>query len=78
MSNLTETDVMAALLARRDLLSAALGAAAAWPVCERAADYATVVGIVRPWVAAHGPAAEASFFQGAARRAYGLTGNPRR
>jgi|688.fasta_scaffold25073_6 predicted TIM-barrel fold metal-dependent hydrolase len=43
-----------------------------WPVCEWAADYATVVGIVRPWVAAHGPAAEASFFQGAARKAYGL------
>lgn len=43
-----------------------------WPVCEWAADYATVVGIVRPWVAAHGPAAEASFFQGAAREAYGL------
>lgn len=44
-----------------------------WPVCERAADYATVVGIVRPWIAAHGPAAEASFFRGAARKAYGLT-----
>jgi L-fuconolactonase len=43
-----------------------------WPVCERAADYATVVGIVRPWIAAHGPAAEASFFEGAARVAYGL------
>jgi predicted TIM-barrel fold metal-dependent hydrolase len=43
-----------------------------WPVCERAADYATVVGIVRPWITAHGPAAEASFFHGAARRAYGL------
>ncbi len=43
-----------------------------WPVCEWAADYPTVVGIVRPWVAAHGPAAEASFFQAAARKAYGL------
>ncbi len=43
-----------------------------WPVCERAADYATVVGIVRPWIASHGPAAEASFFEGAARVAYGL------
>lgn len=43
-----------------------------WPVCEWAADYATVVGVVRPWVAAHGPAAEASFFHGAARTAYGL------
>ena len=43
-----------------------------WPVCEWAADYATVVGIVRPWIAAHGPAAEASFFRGAAREAYGL------
>jgi hypothetical protein len=27
---------------------------------------------VRPWIACHGPAAEASFFQGAARKAYGL------
>jgi L-fuconolactonase len=45
-----------------------------WPVCEWAADYATVVGIVKPWVASHGPAAEASFFQGAARVAYGLAG----
>jgi L-fuconolactonase len=43
-----------------------------WPVCEWAADYATVVGIVRPWIASHGPAAEASFFRGAARTAYGL------
>ena len=43
-----------------------------WPVCEWAADYATVVGIVRPWIASHGPAAEASFFQGAARTAYNL------
>jgi L-fuconolactonase len=43
-----------------------------WPVCEWAADYATVVGIVRPWISSHGPAAEASFFQGAARKAYGL------
>ncbi|MDA1040868.1 MAG: amidohydrolase family protein [Planctomycetota bacterium] len=43
-----------------------------WPVCERAADYATVVGIVRPWMTTHGQAAEASFFQGAARVAYGL------
>jgi L-fuconolactonase len=43
-----------------------------WPVCERAADYATVVGVVRPWIASHGLAAEQSFFQGAARQAYGL------
>ena len=43
-----------------------------WPVCEWAADYATVVNVVTPWIAAHGPAAEASFFQGAARTAYGL------
>ena len=48
-----------------------------WPVCERAADYATVVGIVRPWIASHGPAAEASFFEGAARVAYGLATGPR-
>lgn len=47
-----------------------------WPVCEWAADYATVVGIVRPWIAAHGPAAEASFFAGAARTAYGLAAAP--
>ncbi len=43
-----------------------------WPVCEWAADYGTVVGIVKPWVAGQGPAAEASFFGGAARRAYGV------
>lgn len=43
-----------------------------WPVCEWAADYATVVGVVKPWAASHGPAAEASFFGGAARRAYGV------
>lgn len=43
-----------------------------WPVCEWAADYATVVGVVKPWIAAHGSAAEASFFGGAARRAYGV------
>jgi predicted TIM-barrel fold metal-dependent hydrolase len=43
-----------------------------WPVCEWAADYATVVGIVRPWIASHGPEAEASFFGGAARRAYAI------
>ncbi len=43
-----------------------------WPVCEWAADYTTVVGVVRPWIASHGPAAESTFFQGAARTAYGL------
>lgn len=43
-----------------------------WPVSERAADYPTVVGIVRPWIASHGPAAEALFFAGTARTAYGL------
>ena len=43
-----------------------------WPVCEWAADYATVVNVVRPWIAAQGPAAEQSFFGGAARTAYGL------
>jgi L-fuconolactonase len=43
-----------------------------WPVSERAADYPTVVGIVRPWIASHGLAAKALFFEGAARTAYGL------
>ncbi|MFM8891976.1 MAG: amidohydrolase family protein, partial [Planctomycetia bacterium] len=43
-----------------------------WPVCEWAADYATVVNVVTPWIASHGPAAEASFFGAAARTAYGL------
>jgi L-fuconolactonase len=43
-----------------------------WPVCEWAADYATVVEIVRSWISPRGPVAEASFFHGAARIAYGL------
>jgi len=48
-----------------------------WPVCEWAADYATVVGIVRPWIASYGPKAQASFFHGAARTAYGLAATAR-
>lgn len=42
-----------------------------WPVSDRAAPFATVVGVVRDWFAAKGAAVSAKYFHDNSRAAYG-------
>ena len=44
-----------------------------WPVSERAASYAALLGIVRVFFERKGPAAAARFFRHNAEKAYGVT-----
>ena len=44
-----------------------------WPVSDRAASYADVIGIVAPFVRTRGAEAERRFFEGTSRAAYGRT-----
>lgn len=45
-----------------------------WPVCTRFASYATVLAIVRSYVAAKGSNAARAYFSGNAARVYGVVG----
>ena len=45
-----------------------------WPVCTRFASYATVLAIVRTYVAAKGSNAARAYFSGNAARVYGVVG----
>lgn len=45
-----------------------------WPVSDKAGTYAEVMAIVKPYVAARGPAAERQFYADAARAAYRWVG----